>query len=494
MTQAIFDVAIVGYGPVGATLANLLGQAGLSVVVLEREASVYHHPRAGHCDGEVMRVFQSIGLAETIAGDGFVNPGMRFISAAGKLLLDWPRPRELGPEGWHASYRFHQPHLERALRQGVARFPNLTVELRCDVFALEDKSDHVVLRYENLQNGALLACAARFVVGCDGARSLVRRVMGTAFEDLRSHERWLIVDAILKRPRPDLPEVTVQYCDPARPTTYCRMVGERRRWELMLMPGDDPVAVARPERVWQLLAPWLEPDEAEIERAVVYSFHSVLARGWRAGRMLLAGDACHQMPPFMGQGMCAGIRDVANLAWKLAAVLGGRAPPALLDSYEIERSAHVRQYIDTAVRLGGIIQTTDPAVAARRDAEMASGPPRMESIKPTLGPGLHGTAPAPAGTLSRQPRLADGRRLDDAAGARFALLHSRKLANGGAALDGAWPTEAVAAFSDDHAEIGAYLAALDSAAVVIRPDRYILGVAHDRAELAALAARIPLTA
>jgi len=195
----MYDVAIVGYGPVGATLANLLGQAGLSVLVLEREASVYHHPRAGHCDGEVMRVFQSIDLAETIAGDGFVNPGMRFISAAGKLLLDWPRPREVGPDGWHASYRFHQPHLERALRQGVARFANVAVKLRCDAFALEDKGDHVALRYEDLQNGALVGESARYVVGCDGARSIVRRVMGTEFEDLRSHERWLIVDVILKR-------------------------------------------------------------------------------------------------------------------------------------------------------------------------------------------------------------------------------------------------------------------------------------------------------
>src|SRR5262249_51814644 len=154
----------------------------------------------------------------------------------------------------------------------------------------------------------------------------------------------------------------------------------------------------------------------------------------------------------MGQGMCAGIRDAANLAWKLVAVLGGRAAPALLDSYESERAAHVRQYIDTAVRLGGIIQTTDPAVAAKRDADMVSGPPKMESINPALGPGLHGASPAPAGTLSRQPRLADGRRLDDAAGARFALLHRRSLANGEGTFDGAWPAAAVAAFSDDHPE------------------------------------------
>ena len=206
-------------------------------------------------------------------------------------------------------------------------------------------------------------------------------------------------------------------------------------------------------------------------------------------RAATAGSVVWMMPPFMGQGMCAGIRDVANLAWKLAAVIGGRAAPALLDSYESERAAHVRQYIDTAVRLGGIIQTTDPAVAAQRDAEMANGPPKMESLKPALGPGLHGAAPAPAGTLSRQPRLADGRRLDDAVGSRFALLRTRRVAG-----NGNWPESTIAAFGDDHAEVGAYLEVLGSDAVVIRPDRYILGVARTPAELAAVAAKIPLRA
>ncbi len=488
----MFDVAIVGYGPVGATLANLLGMAGLSVLVLEREASVYHHPRAGHCDGEVMRVFQSIGLAETIAREGFVNPGMRFISAQGKLLLDWPRPREVGPEGWHASYRFHQPNLEQTLRGGVARFPNVQVKLRCDAFAVDDRGDHVSLRYEDLQSGALITAATRHVVGCDGARSIVRRFMGTELEDLRSHERWVIIDTILTRPRPDLPEVTVQYCDPARPTTYCRMVGERRRWELMLMPGDDPAAITRPDQVWRLLSPWLRPDDAEIERAVVYTFHSVLARGWRVGRMLVAGDACHQTPPFMGQGMCAGIRDAANLAWKLGAVIRERAAPALLDTYESERSAHVRHYIDTAVRLGGIIQTTDPAAAARRDAEMTRAPPKMESIKPPLGPGIHGAAPPPAGTLSRQPRRADGRLLDDVVGQRFAVLCSRRLPDAADRIVGRWRPDDVVVIDDDHDEVRAYLDALGKAAVVIRPDRYILGAADSAAELDAVAATIPL--
>jgi len=489
------DVAIVGCGPVGAALANLLGLAGLRVTVLERETSVYHQPRAGHFDGEVMRVFQAIGAAEAIAENTFVSPGMRFVNARGDLLLDWSRPQTIGPQGWYGSYRFHQPDLERKLRANLARFPQVEIRTRCDVFDVADEGARVTLRYEDLATGTLAELRARYVVGCDGARSIVRRFMGTGLEDLRSHERWLIVDMILDRPRPDLPVETVQVCDPARPTTVIKMVGQRRRWELMLMPGDDPNTITRPREVWRLLAPWMKPEEGEIERAVVYTFHSVLAEGWRRGRLLLAGDSCHQTPPFMGQGMCAGIRDAANLAWKLAAVIGGRAGEELLDSYEVERAPHVREYIETAVRLGRIIQPTDPAAAAKRDAEMVSSPPRMVSIAPRLGPGLHGAASAPAGTLARQPRLADGRRLDDAAGPGFVLLCSAAFQQSlSGALRALCAQPGLALVADDGAEVTAWLAELGAGAVVIRPDRYILGTAATAAELPAILGRLPAPA
>jgi 3-(3-hydroxy-phenyl)propionate hydroxylase len=206
--------------------------------------------------------------------------------------------------------------------------------------------------------------------------------------------------------------------------------------------------------------------------------------------MLLAGDACHQTPPFMGQGMCAGIRDAANLAWKLAAVIRGESEATLLDSYEDERAPHVRQYIDTAVRLGGIIQATDPEIVARRDLELASNPAMMASIKPLLGRGLHSDAPPPAGMLSKQPRLADGRRLDDAVGYRFALICKDGIANGvSAETRASLRASDVAILSDAGDEISAYLDELAAAAVIIRPDRYSLGSASSAPELDALVAR-----
>jgi 3-(3-hydroxy-phenyl)propionate hydroxylase len=474
----LYDIAIVGFGPAGATLANLLALRGLSVLVLDREGDVYRLPRAIHFDGECMRVFQTIGVAERLAPDLIVAPGMKFLAADGELLLDWTRPTQVGPHGWHASYRFHQPTLETALRERLAQQSGVHVRLRHEVFSIEPGPETVALRIEDISSGRLLRTSARYVVGCDGARSTVRRFMGTELEDLRSHERWLVVDVILHRERPDLGDHSVQFCDPARPVTYVRGPGPRRRWELMLLPGEDPAAMCRPEVVWPLLSRWVQPSEAQLERPAAYTFHSVIARGWRNGRLLIAGDAAHQTPPFMGQGMCAGIRDAANLGWKLADVVSGAASEELLDTYESERSPHVREFIETAVRLGGVIQTTDPEAALRRDAEMRAKPQVFTTPQPRLGPGAH-EGSVQSGYVGEQPTLADGARMDDTVGYRHALL-----------VDPAWglhsADERLKVVPADSAAARAWLERLQAGAVLVRPDRYVAGVARDRNAVANL--------
>jgi len=312
MASSDFDVGIIGYGPVGATLANLLGQSGLKIVVLEREPSVYHLPRAVALDGEGMRLFQTMGLAAELLPRLNVSRNIRHVSADGKLLLLIARSGT-GSEGWHNAYRFYQPELETVLRHGVSRFPSIDVRLRSEAFALDEARDHVRIRYEDLKSGALAEVTARYVVGCDGARSTVRRFMGAELQDLRSHERWIVLDMILDQPPDGVPEAAdetgrvidaIQYCDPARPTTFVPMPGKRHRWEFMLMPQDDPATITRPESIYELLKPWnVDPAKSKIERAVVYTFHSALSTRWRRARLLLAGDAAHQMPPFLGQGM-----------------------------------------------------------------------------------------------------------------------------------------------------------------------------------------------
>ncbi len=444
------DIAIVGLGPTGATLANLLGCLGLRVDVFERDRTAYALPRAVHFDDEVMRVFQSVGLAGEIAAGTHVSPGTLFVDNRGRTMLDWSRRMEPGPQGWHESYRFHQPTLEGALRAGLARFPHVRVCQGCEIDDPE-------------------ALDARYVVGCDGARSGVRAAIGSPSEDLGFHERWLVIDLLLKRPRPDLGDYTRQFCDPDRPATYVRTTGRRRRWEIRVADGED----ADPETVWRLLAPWIGPEDAEMERAAVYTFHAVIARRWRRGRLLIAGDAAHQTPPFLGQGMCAGIRDAANLSWKLAAVLAKGAPEALLDSYASERIPHVRDYIELAVRMGRLLNATATEAAVSQAAARGERTDRMQSIRPRLGPGLHRGAGPAVGRPGPQPLLPDGRRLDDAVGLRPVLLLREPAAVESCGI------AAIAAGEGWLREQGL-------AAALLRPDRYVFGAAETLDEAAAL--------
>jgi 3-(3-hydroxy-phenyl)propionate hydroxylase len=473
---AAYDVAIVGMGPVGATLANLLALRGLHVLVLDREPEIYALPRAVTFDGECMRVFQAIGIADEMLPDLLTVPGMRFVDGDGNIIVDWTRPGGLGPHGWPVSYRFHQPNLEATLRRRLGRYENVDIKLRHEVFSLEPKADHVLLRLENTAAGKLLSTKAKYVVGCDGARSTVRRFMGTELEDLKSHDRWLVIDLLLQQELPRLGDYAIQYCDSENAATYIRGIGNRRRWELMLPKSFDVSRLNRPEEVWRLLEKWITPAEARVERSAVYTFHSVLAAGWRNGRLLIAGDAAHQTPPFMGQGMCAGIRDASNLAWKLADVITGAPDDRLLDSYESERAPHARIFIEEAVRLGEIIRATERAVAAGEGASRRAQE-KFVTPEPKLGPGLH-DASEHAGRVAAQPRLGDGRRLDDAAGYHPALLVAPGFYEVSANPHG--NLHVVVADSPASQD---YLASLGAQAVLIRPDRYIYGTANHAEQL-----------
>jgi 3-(3-hydroxy-phenyl)propionate hydroxylase len=489
------DVVIIGYGPVGATLANLLGLRGVRTLVLERESGIYHLPRAVHFDDEVMRIFETAALSDAILPKVVLSPGMHFVDSHGRLLLDWSRSPEPTSQGWPLSYRFHQPDLESILRGGVARRKSVSVRTRCDVFALDEEADGILVRFEDLTTGRLEACRTSYVVGCDGARSLVRRFMGAGMDDLGFHERWLVLDFILSRPRPDLGDHSVQYCDPIRPATYVRGTGNRRRWEITLLADEESHLMTAPESIWPLLRRWVGPEDGTIERAAVYTFHSVVAERWRSGRMLLAGDSAHQTPPFLGQGMCAGIRDASNLAWKLADAIAGRSSDSLLDSYESERSPHVREYIERAVRLGGIINTrsTTEALAAlgRKGDETIS----FRSTKPRLGPGLWVGDNALAGQLAPQPTLSGGIRLDRVVGYEFALLATPAFARSLRQQVKSAVSQIDLQIIDDPAPaLQSWLSENDIAAALVRPDRYVLGAARDERELVEFLRLLPAQA
>ena len=497
MSQNVFDVAIIGFGPAGATLANLLGQYGLSVLVLEREAEIYPLPRAIHFDGEVMRVFETAGLrreVEAISRPGL--KGMYFNNASGETLLIRAGTSERGPHGCANNHYFHQPELEVVLRAGLQRYPQVQVRTRHELTTIEDSSEHATLQVRDLDNNSTYSVQARYVIGCDGARSMVRKAIGTTMVDLGLHQPWLVFDVRLKTDVPALPDHTVQHCDPARPMTYCNVTGNRRRWEIMLMPGDDPEQLVQPETLWKLVSKWVTPEQADIERAVIYTFHSVIAETWRKGRLFLAGDAAHQTPPFLGQGMCAAIRDAANLAWKLEAVLRGRGEDSLLNSYGSERAPHVHAFIDLAVKLGDIIQTTDPQAARERDAKFKAGQPEIFQFPaPRLGPGMWQGDSAPVAQVFPQPLLADGRLLDGMLGLNFAVIGDEAVL--GAASDETrerWQVQGVVTLPARDPEVLAWLAQHGVRAVLLRPDRYIAGVAQTGADLDRISALLPAAA
>ena len=315
------DVAIVGYGPVGQTLTALLAARGHSVAVYERYPDLYDLPRAVYFDDEIKQVWQALGVVDEIADDLLPVDAYEWLGADGEPILRLAHP-DVGPSGWASGYLFYQPSLERALDRAVRALPSARVHQGWNVEALEQAGDHVALTVRHEREERV---RARYVVGADGANSLVRQAAGVAFDDQGFAERWLVVDL-----RPDDMEALswlpspCQWCDPERPHMHSRNGRRHRRFEFMLLPGECAEDFADEERVWELLAPWFAPTDGVLVRRAVYEFRGRLARTMRAGRVLLAGDAAHTMPPFMGQGLCSGVRDAANLAWRLDLVLRGR--------------------------------------------------------------------------------------------------------------------------------------------------------------------------
>ncbi|MFE4575443.1 bifunctional 3-(3-hydroxy-phenyl)propionate/3-hydroxycinnamic acid hydroxylase [Streptomyces chartreusis] len=364
--EAEYDVAVIGYGPTGVTAANLLGAAGLRVVVLERDAEIYARARAISTDEEVMRIWQRIGLADRLKQDMLADRPLDFVDARGRAFLSaHPTPRGHG----HPPQMFlYQPALEQVLRDGVARHPDVEVWLRHECLRLRQDADGVELTVVGTADDSVRRLRARYVIAADGGSSLTRAQLNVGYEGRTYEDRWVVIDTKMLKPWPDHDRLRFR-CDPARPAVDCPTPLGHHRWEFPILPGDDERHLTTDEAIHAMVSRYgIGPDQIEILRATVYSHHVRFAARFRVGRVFLAGDAAHAMPPWIGQGMAAGVRDVANLCWKLDAVLRGELPESVLDSYEAERKPHVKEVTRRAVFVGRIITDRRLAVTRVRDA------------------------------------------------------------------------------------------------------------------------------
>jgi len=540
-----YDVAVVGLGPTGLTLAHLLGRRGLSVLVLEREPEFYGNARAVYTDDEALRVFQTAGVADDIHADMSVDSAVQWVKADGDVLIRFHQPQR--PLWWPVVNFLYQPYLETKLEALLARHPHVEVRRGREVvgFSQDETGVDVVhaastgsgygRRENTVDDTTHEIVRATYLIGADGGRSVVRLQQGIEMTGKSFPERWLVVD-LKAKDGPDgghsdafrhLPYFDF-ICDPEMPTVSCPQPGGHHRFEFALEDEDDKDHFESDETVRRLMSRYVNPDEVEVKRQLVYTFNALVADTWRNGRVLLAGDAAHMTPQFVGQGMNAGVRDADNLSWKLEAILRYGADPAILDSYEAERRPHAKAMIDFSVFNKSLVSIKNPARAKARDAAMwtslhtpgLGGWVRRAGMKPKprlkkdtyvgLPRGLRGVE----GTLAPQPvvRSYDGRpvRLDDALGTGWAVIghgvDPREVLGSDVARweqVGATFVTAYAAGSRPQGEIGdgrrkAGLVDLEDttgelvrwlrragvkrgSVVVLRPDKYVFGVAKDDA-------------
>ncbi len=458
-----YDVIIIGLGPTGGVLANLLMKNRISTMILEKEENLYNLPRAVHFDDEVMRVFETIGIVSNFEKKVIINKGTRFYNEDNQLLLDWPRPKKITENGWYPSYRFHQPDLEKNLRRKLYNNQFVKIRQSSNVIDIESFKNYAQVKFKDTQTKKIKSLTSKYVVGCDGGNSFVRGLISPIMDDLGFEQKWIVIDVLLKNRNISLPDRTIQYCSSSRPATYCRNVGRRRRWEIALKNKEDEKKFNEDFYLWKYLKKWISREDAELERKAIYTFKSKIAQKWRKDRIFLAGDAAHLSPPFMGQGMCAGIRDVSNLSWKLTYCCRRGNDEKLLNSYQSERYSNVKEYIKTTMKMGKLLNEIGDINVTSTVRTRGNGINTMSSIKPKIGKGLGKITDKNRGKVF--PNLSvKNIKLDREFDGDLILISKKPIKN----------KKIKNICSLNYNIIEEILKQFNSEALIVRPDRYIL--------------------
>jgi 3-(3-hydroxy-phenyl)propionate hydroxylase len=492
-----FPVVIVGAGPAGVTAATLLGQYGVECLVLDRWDGVYPQPRAVHLDDEIYRILARLGVADQFAAISRPTRGLQLVDRDHRVFAVFDRSGTRGRHGYPRANMFHQPDLEQLLRTNLKDQETVTLRRNVEVTDVAlDGHGRVRVDFTDRLTGVHESVLARFVLGCDGANSVVRAAIGSTMEDLRFEQRWLVVD-IASEVELDQWEGVHQVCDTHRAATYMRIGDTRYRWEFRLQAGEtaadfETLAALRP-----LIEPWVQgisEERLELVRVAEYTFRAQIANRWRARNVFILGDAAHLTPPFIGQGLCAGIRDAMNLSWKLAGVLGGHLAESALDTYETERKPHVRSVIRLA-KLVGVSMTQGGRfgdVLRRVIAPRLQWAPNLrDRLLDSETPRLHASSLVArsfgrrslAGRLCPNAVLADGSRYDDFARGGFVLVTSRALAAGDRELLHQRGAQALQV--DSGSALHTWLASARATAAIVRPDHTVMRSGRDLAELCA---------
>jgi 3-(3-hydroxy-phenyl)propionate hydroxylase len=492
-------VVIVGAGPTGITAATLLAQYGVDCLVLDRWHGVYPQPRAVHLDDEIYRVIARLGIGDEFAAISRPALGLRLLDNRFRVLAEFRRDPSHSVSGYPQANMFDQPELEALLRTNLKRCPSARLRGDTEVTGAVVEGTRIRVSCTDRSDGRVRQVDTDYLLGCDGANSIVRSQIGSAMRDLNFEQRWLVVDIASNADLRQWDGVH-QVCDPVRAATYMRIGPSRYRWEFQLQAGETADDYGTLSALRPLIAPWVDEvadRELVLLRVTEYTFRAQLADRWRRGNAFILGDAAHLTPPFIGQGMGAGMRDAANLAWKIAGVRHGTLAPDVLDSYEQERKPHARQMIALAQGVGWAMTGGGRVGNAARRVVL----PRLRLIPGLRDKVVDSTTPALrrsalvcksrsplAGRLCPNPVLREGQRLDDALGNGFALITASRPEPADEASLRRRRVEVLVA--EQGGALEAWLRRGRATAALVRPDRTVARAGHDLAEVCAWAATV----